>query len=174
MAFQPGVADLAVGLVGLLACVYDVALRRIPNLLTFGAALVAIAYHGAADGFGGIAFSAAGWTVGLALMFPWFALGGMGAGDVKLLAAFGAWLGPANAAWTALAAALVGGGLGVVVALGHGKLRQVLFNLARLLQYWSVAGPRPMPDLTLEASSGPRLAYAIPLTAGALVTVWLR
>jgi hypothetical protein len=38
--------------------------------------------------------------------------------------------------------------------------------------YWRIQGLRPHPDLMLETSRGPRLAYAIPIAAGALATLW--
>ena len=57
------------------------------------------------------------WIVGVALFFPFFALGGMGAGDVKLLAALAAWLGPIDAVYMAMFSSIAGGviGLGVTV-----------------------------------------------------------
>ena len=82
---------------------------RIPNWLTFGAALAALAYGAFDWRIAGVGISAAGWLAGAALFFPFFALGGMGAGDVKLLAALGAWLGPAESVWLAMFAASAGG-----------------------------------------------------------------
>ena len=77
-----------------LACITDLRARRIPNVLTFGATIGALVFHLVVAGVGGLAESAGGWMLGAALFFPMFALRGMGAGDVKLLAAVGAWLGP--------------------------------------------------------------------------------
>jgi len=77
---------------GGLACVCDLRTRRIPNVLTFGGAAVALGYALASRGFGGLLTSLEGWGVGLALFLPMFLLGGMGAGDVKLLACLGAWV----------------------------------------------------------------------------------
>ncbi len=91
------------------ACVTDLRTRKIPNVLTFGGAVAALVTHGVTNGFAGIGFSAAGWAVGLALFFPLFLLRGMGAGDVKLLAALGAWVGPGAAVWLALWSAIAGG-----------------------------------------------------------------
>src|SRR5688500_17057938 len=87
--------------VALTAAVCDVRSRRIPNALTFGAAASALVYALATGGIGSLGFAAAGWIAGAALFFPFFALGGMGAGDVKLIAALGAWVGPAEAVWLA-------------------------------------------------------------------------
>ena len=118
--------------------------------------------------------SAAGWFVGALLFFPFFALGGMGAGDVKLMAALGAWLGPAESVWLALFASIAGGVFGVIVALAHGYLRTALTNLWLMMTHWRVAGLRPVPGVTLAQTTGPRLAYAIPIAIGVLCTIWRR
>src|SRR5688572_2362189 len=88
--------------VGFVACVTDVRSRRIPNVLTFGAAAAALLFHLFVAGTGGLQTAVGGWLVGTVLFLPFFALGGMGAGDVKLLAALGAWLGPRETVWLAL------------------------------------------------------------------------
>jgi prepilin peptidase CpaA len=160
--------------IGLIACVTDVQSRRIPNVLTFGAAGTAVMVHGAIGGFGGLATSVGGWLLGVALFLPFFALGGMGGGDVKLLGALGAWLGPNDAFWVAIYASMAGGVMAVVLALGSGYLRTALSNVRNLLTYWALAGPRPVPGMTLDESKAPRLAYALPIFAGTVVTVWLR
>jgi prepilin peptidase CpaA len=98
----------------------------------------------------------------------------MGAGDVKLLAALGAWLGPRDTLWIAIYASMAGGVMAVAVALGSGYLRTALANVRSLLTYWVLVGPRPVPGITLEESKAPRLAYALPIFAGTVVTVWLR
>ena len=74
------------------AVVFDVRSGRIPNGLTFGGALAALVYAFAAGGATGVLQASAGWVIGAALFFPFFALGGMGAGDVKLLAAICSWV----------------------------------------------------------------------------------
>ena len=74
-----------------LASITDVRTRRIPNVLTFGATIAALLFHVSTGGTSGLTTSVGGWMLGAALFFPVFALRGMGAGDVKLLAAMG-WL----------------------------------------------------------------------------------
>lgn len=160
--------------IGLVACVTDLRTRRIPNVLTFGAAALALAFHGMVGGLPGVQSAALGWLAGLAMFLPFFLLGGMGGGDVKLLAALGAWLGPGDAFWLAIYASIAGGVLAVVVALARGYLTTALGNLRGLLAYWSVVGPRPMASLTLEHGKAPRLAFAIPMLVGTMVTLWLR
>jgi prepilin peptidase CpaA len=158
--------------VGCAACVTDIQSRRIPNWLTFGAAAVALVFHAATRGGNGLLFAMAGWFLGALIMFVPFALRGLGGGDVKLMAALGAWLGPASAIWLALYAGVAGFVMSVVVAAYYGYLRTALRNIWFLLQHWMVNGIRPLDDVSLEGSSGPRLAYALPIFAGLVVATW--
>jgi prepilin peptidase CpaA len=173
MLWPPPTPHFAVFAVVLAAAVCDVKNRRIPNTLTFGAAGVAVVTMAALNGWAGVADAALGWIVGLALFLPVFLLGGMGAGDVKLLAAIGAWLGPSGALWVALYGALAGGVLGLVIALAKGYTLTSLRNLRDLLGFWHVAGVQPVDALTLKGGKGPRLPYALPLAAGTIITLWM-
>jgi prepilin peptidase CpaA len=109
----------------------------------------------------------------VAFFFLPFALGGMGGGDVKLMGALGAWLGAASVVWVALYAGMAGGVLALALAAYRGYLGTALRNLWLLLTHWRVVGARPLVSLTLEGSAGPRLAYAVPIFVGILVTTWL-
>jgi prepilin peptidase CpaA len=161
-------------LIAALACITDLRQRRIPNALTLGAALVAIIFHGFTAGWTGLTFAAAGWVVGLLLFLPLFALRGIGGGDVKLLAALGAWLGPGLVVWLALWSAVVGGVFALVVSAWHGYTSQAFRNVWGMLSYWRVMGIRPHPGISLDRSSGPRVPYALPMAAGLGITLWLR
>ena len=165
---------LIVLVIALVAAGWDVATRRIPNVLTFGAAVAAMVVQAYLGGWAGAGVALAGWAVGVALFFPVFALGGMGAGDVKLLGAIGAWLGPSAALWVALYSGIAGGVAGLLVAAFSGYQSQAFTNIWCLLMHWRVSGLRPAPELTLSAHRGPRLAYAVPVLAGLMVTIWLR
>jgi prepilin peptidase CpaA len=167
----PALVALAVGSA---ACVTDLRSRRIPNVLTFGAAASAVVSHAIVQGIDGLSLALGGWAVGTALFLPFFALGGLGGGDVKLLGALGAWLGPGDAVWLALYSSMAGGGVALIVALHHGYLRTALRNIGNLLQFWWLVGPRPMPQATLEDSGSPRLAYAVPIFMGTVATLWLQ
>jgi len=160
--------------VGALACLWDLRTRRIPNALTLSAPALAVVWFLSTSGAGGALSALYGWFVGLAIFLPFYLLGGMGAGDVKLMAALGAWLGPALVFWSALYAAIAGGVLAVVIATYGGYLRQALRNLGAVVLYWRIVGPRPLPALTLETAPGPRLAYALPILIGMVAAIWLR
>jgi prepilin peptidase CpaA len=160
--------------VAVLACVFDLRSRHIPNLLTFGATGAALCYAFIVHGFAGMATSAGGWLTACALFFPFFALRGLGAGDVKLAAAIGAWLTPGDALWLSLYAMVAGGVMALLVALLSGYIRKALTNLALLLAHWRVVGIRPLDGLTLERSRGPRLPYALPIAVGAAIDLFWR
>jgi prepilin peptidase CpaA len=165
---------IAILIVACAACFFDLRTRRIPNALTFGAAIAALLFHLASSGAGGLTMAGAGWLVGAAMFFPFFALGGMGAGDVKLVAALGAWLGPFDAFWLVIYTFAAGGVIAVALALATGYLGRAVLNVLAILRYWATVGLRPHPELTLQRSTGPRLAYAVPVLAGVMVTLWLR
>jgi prepilin peptidase CpaA len=167
----PSVMALVVALIG---CATDLRTRRIPNALTFSAATAAVVFHGIDRGLPGVGHSVAGFAVGLVLFLPLFALRGLGGGDVKLLAALGAWIGPGAAVWLALWTALAGGPLALILALGRGYLRKAVENVWSLLMFWRVAGLRPHPSLNLSTPGAPRLPYALPIAVGLVVTLWTR
>lgn len=157
-----------------IACWCDVRTRRIPNVLTFGGAALAVVYSLLTQGPGGLVVSVGGWLTGAVLFLPLYLLGGMGAGDVKLLACLGAWLGPSAALFAALYSSIAGGVMALIVALATGYLSEALRNLWLLLAHWRVVGVRPLAELTLQGSRGPRLPYALPIAAGAVAAIWFR
>ncbi|WP_298231767.1 prepilin peptidase [uncultured Azohydromonas sp.] len=158
-------------LAGLLvaAVVSDVRSRRIPNaLVVYGAALgllfQALAPAGSGlllDGGVGLPAALLGGLAGLGLFLPFYALRLMGAGDVKLLAMVGIWLGAPAILKVALWTALAGGVLSVVVALFTGQLRQVLRNT-----FFMLAAVRPAQGVGSHLAAGTRLPYAVAIATG--------
>jgi prepilin peptidase CpaA len=155
-------------------CVTDLRSRRIPNLLTFGGAIAALAFHTTTGGRAGFLTATGGWALAVLLFLLPFALGGLGGGDVKLVAALGAWVGPEQTLWIVLYTGVAGGIMALVVAAARGYLRRAISNVRLLLAHWSVVGLRPLREVSLEGSNGPRLAYALPILAGTVLTIWLR
>ena len=115
------------------AAVIDLRTRRIPNILT--ATLAAIGIGLAAAGFGrvGLGASLLGCLLGLAFMMPGHIFGATGAGDVKLLAAAGALLGPTDTIYAFLYTAMAGGVLALVVAVARRRVSQTLVSTSRLM-----------------------------------------
>jgi prepilin peptidase CpaA len=168
MTAAEGLAVLTV----IAACVSDVSTSRIPNALTFAAAALALVFHAAAPAGLGVTHTALGLIVGLAVFFPLFALGAMGAGDVKLMAALGAWLGWKSVIYVALYGSLAGGVLALIVAARSRYLKQAFSNIKMLGMYWLVNGVKPLPELTLESKHSVRLPYAVAIAAGLAVALW--
>ena len=156
------------------ACVTDLRTRRIPNVLTFGAALAGLVFQFATGGVEALGQAALGWLLGALVFLLPFALGGLGGGDVKLLAALGAWLGPGDVLWLSLYTGVAGGVMALVVSAIYGYLGTALQNVKLLLCHWRVFGIEAVPAITLEHSGSPKLAYAFPILTGMVATIWLR
>lgn len=125
----PYIGPVAIVIV-LTAAAIDLHSRRIPNWLTFGAWALALpvqmAIHGAA---GGASAWVLGWLTGFGIFLPIYLLRGMAAGDVKLMATMGAWLGAGMAAQIALATFVLGGAWALALVLVSRKGRQLARNL---------------------------------------------
>src|SRR5436309_8439245 len=93
----------------------DTRRTRIPNWLTFPALGVGLAMHAILGGTEALMPSLQGAGLGLLLFLVPFLIGGMGAGDVKLLAALGAFVGPEHVFIVFFVSALVGGVTGLLV-----------------------------------------------------------
>ena len=171
MIEAPSIAVLTLGVV---ASAADAATRRIPNALTIGAAAVALAFAAATGGVSGLGWSVAGWIVGVLLFLPLFALRARGGGDVKLLAAFGAWLGPALVLWVAVYGAIAGGVLALLLVLWRGRLRATIANMWDIVTHWRLSGLKPHPVVTLDNPGAVRMPGALSIALGALATLWLR
>jgi prepilin peptidase CpaA len=167
-------SSVAVLALGAAAAAIDSATRRIPNALTVASAVAGVLFAAATGGVHGLGWSVAGWFVGLLLFLPLFALRAMGGGDVKLLAAFGAWLGPALVCWVAVYGAIAGGALALPLVLWRGRLRTTIANMWGIVTHWRLSGLKPHPVVTLDNPDAVRMPYALPIALGALATLWLR
>ena len=145
---------LAALLVG--AVLTDLRSRRIPNKLVLSGLTAALVLHAFALFAGQPSLAGAAWwsplaaaATGFALMLPLHLLRAMGAGDVKLMAMVGAFIGPAAVAHATLYTLLAGGLLSLVFMLGRGVAAQTLVNIRFMLT-----------DLALRRASGHSLRLA--------------
>jgi len=158
MGLQPRLPVLLALL--LLGAGLDLRKRRIPNLLTVGGAVIGLAMGlWAVPPLGGAA-SLAGLALGLALMLPFYATGVMGAGDVKLMAMAGSFLGPGSTLQAVLFVWLTGGLLALGWALMHGAWGPLWANLRALGR----AGP-------VQAASVGKLPYGLSICLGTSASV---
>lgn len=151
------------------AAIGDIRTRRIPNRLVAILAALGIAFSvwsvpivpGVLRGIGGFA-------VGLACWLPFYLLGWLGAGDVKLFAAAGAWLGPMGALEGALIAALLGAGLALAWMLRSQGVRNVLVTLGM-----AAASPGLLSPSGGTATTRRTMPYGVAIALGALCAGWL-
>ena len=144
-----------------LAVRQDLVHRKISNVLTFGALGAGFLFAAWAQGFEGLRNAFAGAAIGLACLMPLYLAKGMGAGDVKLMAAAGAFLGPFNAFIAAMLALAAGAVLGIIIlAWRIVELRSAPSALA--------SGP------TLAQLGKERFPYAAAIAVGVVATLWLR
>jgi len=150
----------------LMATVVDLRTRRIPNALTVTMAAFGVAL--AATGAGGqpLWASAAGLALGFALMMPGHLLGATGAGDVKLMAAIGALVGPAVVFNTFLFTAIAGGLLALAVAVRRRRLGETLTGTGRL-----IAGSAMAHKEIRSAPVSRRFAYGPAIAAGSIAAL---
>jgi prepilin peptidase CpaA len=104
----------------IVAAIIDGLKLKVPNWLTFPMVISGWIYSAAFSpfaGWEGLMYSVMGTVVGLALLMPAYAIGGMGAGDVKLLAGVGAWVWGTATLYAFAASAVVGGIIAVLMVL---------------------------------------------------------
>lgn len=109
--------------------VTDLKQQRIYNKVIFPALITALLFHLAASGLDGLKLSLTGMLAGMGLLIIPYLLGGIGAGDVKLLALIGAIKGSSFVLNTALYMAVIGGIIALVIIVSNGALMKVLKQL---------------------------------------------
>jgi prepilin peptidase CpaA len=126
-------ARIALPLLLSAAAVVDVRQLRIPNALSLGGALLGLALWTSHAGVSGLLGGIGGMLLGAVVFLPFYLMKGMGAGDVKLMGAVGAFLGPFHAFLAAITVALFGGAIAAWEALQQGRLWAALVDAMRIL-----------------------------------------
>lgn len=129
-----------VSIVALIACVTDLKSFRIPNAITLPLAVTGIVYHGVIYGSAGLQNSALGLLFGGLVLMLLYVIGGMGAGDVKLLAGVGAWLGIPAIVYVFIVAAAVGSLYSFALLIAQGRLASAVTTVRVVLRQLAVAG----------------------------------
>jgi len=152
-------------------CVVDVRTRRIPNVVSGSAAIIGCALSVLAYGPVGALYSLSGVVVMIALLITPFALGGLGGGDVKMMAAVGAFLGP-RLAVLGLAAGMVLGGIVMTIHLVRvGRLAEKLGSLKAMIVSAGITRSAAPLRVTADDPSAISLPYSIPLGLGTAAVV---
>jgi prepilin peptidase CpaA len=176
--------SITVSVIGLvlllgLAVIEDIRSRRIPNTLVMSGIALAMVLHSlamiqASDSLAGPAWwsAPAGMAAGLALMLPLYMVRAMGAGDVKLMAMVGAFIGAGPVLWATLCTLIAGGLLSLVYMLGRGVAAQTLSNVRALLFDWTVrVGSGQGIRISPLENTAVRLPYALAIALGTLASL---
>ena len=159
-----------------LAAVIDGMKLKVPNWITFPLVISGWLFSAIFCGLTGLGFwsglgcSLLGTAVGLGLLLPAYAIGGMGAGDVKLLAGVGAWIGVSQTFWAFVVSVLIGG----MIAIGMVLYQRKWDHHRR--QFWSIfteiliiRNPDELSDLAAKRKSSMLLLpYGIPIAIGTI------
>jgi prepilin peptidase CpaA len=155
----------------LCAAIYDVRYRRIPNWLTVSGVVIGLAINwilGPPDA--GILFSLAGLGIAFGLYLVLYVLHAMGAGDVKLMAAVGALLGPSRWFGLFLVTAIIGGIMAMILILARRRTMKTFWNIGFILSEMR-SGRRGFvnnPDLDVQNPKSVGLPHGAVIAIGAI------
>jgi prepilin peptidase CpaA len=154
--------------------VFDVRSRRVPNFVTLPAICFGLILHLTLGGWMGLCTAAAaGLLCGLIFMVFHLA-GGMGAGDVKLIAAVGCIAGLSVTGQLLVLTSLAGGVMAIGLALYRHQLKSTILNICTLAIHHKTEGLTPHPDLNISNAHALRLPYALAIAAGSALSLCLK
>jgi prepilin peptidase CpaA len=150
----------------MLAAASDVTCRRIPNLFVLLGLCAGFLGHYLLSG--SVAVAGFGTLAGFGLFLPFYALGGMAAGDVKLMAVVGSILGPLGVTWAVALSLIAGSAMGILILLWHGQL------FSFMQRYWAMASLRAYVPAPQGDASQRRFPFALAILLGTVASIfWL-
>lgn len=154
----------------IVAAVIDGAILKVPNWLTFPFIVCGWIHCSIQGGFTGLGYSLLGTFVGMMLLLVLRNVGGMGGGDVKLLAGVGAWLGTVVTLYTFAATALVGGIMAMIMIWKSGNWTKHYAMALQILEEWkTIRNPTKLAKIARERKpTMTLLPYGIPMAIGAV------
>ncbi len=156
----------------IVAAVNDLRFQKIPNLLTYPSMGIALVYHFIMSGPDGLLFSAGGLALGIAVLILPYLMGGMGAGDAKLMGAVGAILGAKGVFVAFLFTAIAGGIYALILLLVQRRAFKGFWQrqAATLKTFMFTRQFIPIPGDSNEKK--PKLCYGIAIATGTLLSVF--
>jgi prepilin peptidase CpaA len=154
----------------IVAAVIDGWMLKVPNWLTFPLVFAGWAAHMYFYGLNGLGESMAGTVVGLGLLLPAYAIGGMGAGDVKLMAGIGAWVGATVTFYAFCVTAVIGGVIALAMVLIRRRWHHHVMQFFKIVdEILVVRNPEALSVIAAERKSSMMLLpYGIPIALGTI------
>jgi prepilin peptidase CpaA len=143
--------------------------RRIPNWLTVTGFFVGIAVNLLAGGLKGTAAALEGAALGFLILAPLVYLRALGAGDLKLVAAVGAFLGPTLLWLVLLASVLVAGSIAIVLMIRANRVHETFRNVGCLILGFFTFGIRAHPEISLQNPRLLKLPFGVAVAIGTLI-----
>ncbi len=170
MTYPPIAVRVLLALLVIPAAIWDFRRRRVPNWLTLPGLFLGIGLNVFLFETAGLWMALKGLGLALLFYFPLYLLRGVGAGDVKLMAAVGAIVGPANWLGILVLTSLFGGAAAIVLVAAKGRLRGTFQNIWLILMSigHGHAPYRDKPQLDVGSEQGIRLPHAVIIACGAL------
>jgi len=143
---------------------------RVPNWITFPMVLSGLVYCTWTGGIEGLGAGLLGMAVGLLCLLPLYAVGGMGAGDVKLMAGIGAWLGWEITLYSFAVSTIVGAAMAILMVLHRKSFTKHYANFLMILSEWmEVKSPTELSKIAAERKPTMLLLpYGIPICIGSI------
>jgi prepilin peptidase CpaA len=155
------------------AAVNDLRFQKIPNLLIYPGMAIALGYHFVMSGLDGLLFSAGGLGLGIAILILPYLMGGMGAGDAKLMGAVGAILGAKGVFVAFLFTAIAGGIYALILLVFNRRYFRGFFarQATTLKTFMFIRQFVPIPGDPKEKKT--KLCYGAAIAVGTLLSVFL-
>jgi len=170
----------------ILSVYFDSTQRKIPNRITMPAILIGVIWSTVNSGLDGFLFSVLGFLLGFAVFLVPYIFGGIGAGDVKLMAAIGALMGWRFTLASGLSTAIAGGVLVIIYLFIKGGFKQTLVDGIGLMikplfkffymvtgKEWFLNKQRFFANHKSRKEND-YVPYAIAISAGTLVVIFFR
>lgn len=156
-----------------LAGVIDIRVQKIPNLLTFPTMIVGLVYHTIINSWNGLVFGIGGLGLGMGLFMIPYLMGGMGAGDAKLMGAVGALVGPKGVLIASLFTAIVGGLYALITLCFNMQYFKSLVKRSALTAKVFAFTRHFIPIPAEDSEEKPRLCYGVAIALGTIFYVML-
>ena len=162
--------QLAMAITGVtIASIFDLKIRKIPNWLTFSLVFSGLLLNSYYGGMKGFEQSFLGLALGIFCLFLPFTLGGVGAGDVKLLGAIGSLVGPVLVFKIVLVSAIFGGLFSLFFIIGKKRVKEVFIEIRNKITFFMLT-KRVLPE-KLKGSQRLSIPYACAIALGTVLVI---